>query len=195
MGIGKIVSKKVLNHTGVMVILRGMWLIEMAPCISEVGVNVYGISFRSESFLRRAVEEGPWSIMGCCFIVKKWLRGDLVKKVDFSEVKFWVQVHNLPMELMTQSNAEVIGRKLGRLIKIDDQRIVEGVGRIFLRIRLGLKVEQPLVEGFWLLRKVKERSWVQIKYEKLSEFCFGCGRLRHLLKNCGEETMSVVDNT
>ena len=47
-------------------ILRRIWPIEMAPCISEVGVNVCGISFRSKSFLRKATKEGPWSIMGCC---------------------------------------------------------------------------------------------------------------------------------
>ena len=196
MGIDKIVSKKVLNRTGVMAILRGMWPIEMASCISEVGVNVYGISFKFESFLSRATEEGPWSVMRCCFIVKKWSMRGLVEEVDFSEVEFWVQIYNLPMDLMTQRNAEVIGRKLGRLVKVDDQKIVEGVGRSFLRIRLGIKVDEALMEGFWLPREVKERSWAQIKYEKLLEFYFACGKLGHLLKNCGEKTkMSVVDSS
>ena len=100
------------------------------------------------------------------------------------------------MDLMTQRNAEVVGRKLGRLVKIDDQKIIKGVGRSFLRIRLGVKVDEALVEGFWLPREVKERNWVQIRYEKLSEFCFACGKLGHLLKNYGEETkMSVVDSS
>ena len=85
MGIGKIVSKKVLNRTGVMAILRGMWPIEMAPCISEVDVNVYGISFRSESFLKRATAEGPWSVMGCCFIIKKWPMRGFGRKSRFFE--------------------------------------------------------------------------------------------------------------
>ena len=76
------------------------------------------------------------------------------------------------MDLMTQRNAEVIGRKLGRLVKIDDQKIIKGVGRSFLRLRLGVKVDEALVEGFWLPREVKETNWVQIRYEKLSEFCF-----------------------
>ena len=52
---------------------------------------------------------------------------------------------------------------------------MEGVGRIFLRIRLGLKVDEPLVEEFWLPKEVKEKSWVHIRYEKLLEFCFACG--------------------
>ena len=47
-----------LNCTGVLAILMGIWLIETAPCISEVGENVYRISFRTEDFLQRAMEEG-----------------------------------------------------------------------------------------------------------------------------------------
>ena len=43
---------------------------------------------------------------------------------------------------------------------------------------------------------MKERSWAQIKYENLLEFYFACGKLGHLLKNCGEKTkMSVVDSS
>ena len=35
-------------------------------------------------------------------------------------------------------------------------------------------------------RKGKERAWAwaSIKYEKLSDFCFVCGKLGHLWKNC-----------
>ena len=45
----------------------------------------------------------------------------MAKEVDFSEVDFWVQVHNLLVELMTVKNTEVIDGKLGRLIGVDEQ--------------------------------------------------------------------------
>ena len=65
--------------------------------------------------------------------------------------------------------------------------MVEGVGRGFMRIRLGMKIIELLVEGFWLPRKENEGRWIQVKYKKLSKFCFACGRLGHLLKNCKED--------
>ena len=69
LGIGKIISKKILNRIRVRVVLRGMWPIEMAPCISAVGENMYGISFKIEEFLRIALKERLWLVMGCCLIL------------------------------------------------------------------------------------------------------------------------------
>ncbi|XWS10382.1 hypothetical protein CRYUN_Cryun39dG0072800 [Craigia yunnanensis] len=68
---------------GVMAILRGMWLIEVALSICEVGLNTYGISFVSKEALRRAVEDGPWSVMGSYLVVKNWSSKDMAKEVDF----------------------------------------------------------------------------------------------------------------
>ena len=119
----------------------------MAPCISVVRENMYDISFRTKEFMRRAIEEGLWLVMGCCLIVKHCPREDTEDEVDFSKVDFWVLVHNLPVELMTVKNVEVIGGKLGRLIGVDEQWNVEGIGRGFLRIRLGMLMEKPFVDA------------------------------------------------
>ena len=59
------------------------------------------------------MKEGPWSVMGCCLTVKKWPMRDSVEEIDFFEVEFWAQIHNLPMDLMTVRNVVVIGGKLG----------------------------------------------------------------------------------
>ena len=59
-----------------------------------------------------------------------------------------MQIHNFPIELLTSKNAEVIGGRLGRLIKVDDLWVVEGVGIGFMSIRLGMQINKLLVEGF-----------------------------------------------
>ena len=61
-----------------------------------------------------------------------------------------------------------------------------------MRIRVGLKVNDPLVDGFWLPFVAKEMRWIAFKCEKLHEFCFVCGKLGHLLKSYGEEVKMVV---
>ena len=66
-----------------MAILEGIRSIEDTLCISEVSVNMYGISFKIEEFMSRAIEERPWSIMGCCMVPQWWYRRDVVKDVKF----------------------------------------------------------------------------------------------------------------
>ena len=69
--------------------------------------------------------------MGFCFTVKRWPEGVSTEEVDFKGVRFWMQVHNLPITLLTVKNAEVIGRRLGRLIRVDEQWIKDGFGKGF----------------------------------------------------------------
>ena len=91
---------------------------------------------------------------------------------------------------MTLQNARKIGQVLGELIKAEDLVRKKGVGRSFLRVRVAVDVEKPLVAGFWVSRGDRGRVWAKIKYKRIADFCFRCGRLGHVLKNC-EEGMNV----
>ena len=51
-------------------------------------------------------------------------------------------------------------------------------------MRIAVEIEKPLVVGFWVPMEDKGRVWVEVKYEKLVDFCFVCGRMGHVMKNC-----------
>ncbi|OMO83330.1 hypothetical protein COLO4_22586 [Corchorus olitorius] len=186
MVIGKIFASRVLSRRGVVSVLRGIWSTEVAPCVREVGDNMYGVSFRSEKEMNRANEEGPWSVMGNSMSFKKWTPGVVPSELQFKTINFWVQVHKLPIEMITRSNADIIGSKLGRIIHVEEPITAGGLGRNFLRIRIELCVDNALVSGFWVPRRNLEKIWGEVKYEHLSDFCYGCGKLGHVVKNCSE---------
>ncbi|OMP04194.1 hypothetical protein COLO4_09864 [Corchorus olitorius] len=152
----KIWADRTLNRWGVVRILRGIWPEEVAPCIREVGMNLFSISFRSEKKVEKALSEGPWTVMGYNVILKRWKQ-------------------------------EVITAKLGQKIKVVDPMSSGGLGRNFLRLRAGFDVCMPLIEGFWVPRKNKEKVWASVKYERLVDFCYSYGLLGHVEKMCREE--------
>ncbi|OMP05980.1 Zinc knuckle CX2CX4HX4C [Corchorus olitorius] len=86
---------------------------------------------------------------------------------------------------------KVVGGKQGWVRRVEDPITNGGIGRSFLRIRVGIDVERPLVNGLWVLRKNRDRSWVEVRYEKLGEFYFTCGRLGHVGKHCSEEGVEI----
>ena len=75
------------------------------------------------------------------------------------KVIFWIQVLNLLLEMMTKSNMEVIKRKIERLIEVEDPMKMEGGGRWFLRIKVGIISVNPLIDGFRVLGKDRSRVW------------------------------------
>jgi hypothetical protein len=62
-----------------------------------------------------------------------------------------------------------------------------------LRIRVEIKVDQPLVCGVPLKESEEESEgkWFDIKYERIPHFCFDCGRLVHSVEGCLAEKEEV----
>jgi hypothetical protein len=95
-----------------------------------------------------------------------------------------VQVHDLPLEMITPENAFSIGSSLGELLEVDNVDNQKPSRKSFLRLRVLIKVLRPLIPGFTHHRPPRAPTWVQYKYERLSEYCYFCGRLGHLSYAC-----------
>ncbi|XWS24810.1 hypothetical protein CRYUN_Cryun27aG0016800 [Craigia yunnanensis] len=163
--VGRIIADKILNRRGVLSILKGLWLEEMVFSIREMGLNRYSIAFRLEVLIQRVMEEGPWSVMGYTLILERWSEGMSIEE-----------------------------GKNGHTDRSGGSNDNCWMGRGFLRFRVGLTSNSPLLEGFWVPRRERNKVWASIKYEKLSDFCFACGKLWHFWKNCDKkgEMSSVV---
>ncbi|KAI8526572.1 hypothetical protein RHMOL_Rhmol12G0006900 [Rhododendron molle] len=57
----------------------------------------------------------------------------------------------------------------------------------YLRVRVWLDISKPLKKGFFLRRPKEDDLWVRFKYERLSDFCYGCGKVSHTANECKEK--------
>ncbi|KAL9684084.1 hypothetical protein QQ045_021516 [Rhodiola kirilowii] len=49
----------------------------------------------------------------------------------------------------------------------------------YMRIRAKINTSKPIVRGCFVDVQEPELLWVDFRYERLSKFCFKCGRLTH----------------
>jgi hypothetical protein len=177
--VGRVISLRPTSKSTVTFNIETAWHFLSSVSIEETDVkNTFLFTFENHQDMIRVLELSPWNIRGHPLILKYWDPGMTLSELDFSCGEYWIQVHELPLELMTSQNAEILGGQLGTLLEIEAFR------REFLRIKVLIPLHQPLVSGFLQERQGKSPTWVKLKYERLSEFCFNCGRLGHIKRFC-----------
>lgn len=184
--LGRIFHDKPPNKIAISNILRKAWNTREDFSITPWSNNTTLFRFKDERDRCSILKSGPWSVMGKLLVLKPLSEGVVASEMDFNVSPFWVQIHGLPVEKMTRENGEIIGKRFARLLGIE--AISDGLllQRSFLRVRVEVNLTQPLPKGFWLRRKnpTSNDLWIAYKYERLSDFCYACGRIGHENNNC-----------
>ena len=79
----------------------------------------------------------------------------------------------MAMELGEKIGTISFAKNLNELIRGD-----------FLQIRFKVHVSKPLCKGRRVTLDDKDEVWVSSKYEKLPNFCYRCGKVSHMDKEC-----------
>lgn len=89
---------------------------------------------------------------------------------------------------MTQEIGVQVGNKMGIVMEVDVDE--DGVGwSPYLRIKAELDITKPLMR--WTLLNLQgNQNWISFKYERLPNFCFRCGIIKHNESRC----MKVATN-
>lgn len=109
-----------------------------------------------------------------------------MEELDFSSSPFWVQVHGLPLGQMNNKNGSVIASMIGQEVVQGNTSFSSARFQGYLRLRVIIDITKPLKKGFFLKREGKEDLWIKFKYERLSDFCYICGKIGHGLNECSE---------
>ncbi|KAF4367770.1 hypothetical protein G4B88_011071 [Cannabis sativa] len=176
-------------------VLHSLSLKKVSVCsLSEgpVSKNCFKLGFECGEDRDWALENAPWSFKGYTSALHTWSPGiENSKSVDILTV--WVQFHNLPHEYFSVDNGNLLGGKVGDVVKveIDEEKPVEWGS--FLRVLIDLNVQLPLTSGCFFDLFSGGKKWVQCKYEKIGIFCYFCGRLGHQRRGCSLSSPVMVE--
>ncbi|PWA82942.1 hypothetical protein CTI12_AA174550 [Artemisia annua] len=128
--------------------------------------------------------KSPWSVMGYYLTLASWNPDQTLDDIEFNRGMFWVQAHGIPFGRMTKAYAIELASKIGSLVELDC--VGEGLqlNRPFLRFRVAVDLNAPLCPGFEITRDGLKPLFISFKYERLSNFCYACGRLGHDDQTC-----------
>jgi len=178
---GKLFSSKSGYAYGLAQTVGRIWCPREGIRCKELGNNLFLFTFLQPGGKRRAITGGPWDFGGDLLIVVDFDESKKLKELEFISVPVWIRVFDLPLGLMNEETARIIGNKVGRFMEVDKDEDGMAVGE-FLRIKVILDIRKPLFRGI----TIEGEGWCNIKYEFLPNFCYVCGHLGHVEKECDE---------
>ncbi|KAE8809770.1 reverse transcriptase [Hordeum vulgare] len=135
-------------------------------------------------------------------VVEDYDPGKRLEDYDFNKTPIWVRIFNLPLGMMNAEAAQEIGNIVGNFVEADVGMDGSAMGK-FLRVKIRMKLDKPIMRGFTLddeeheARKRQKRSmkidgakdgedgaWCRFEYEFLPDFCYICGFVGHGEKAC-----------
>ncbi|KAJ1416156.1 hypothetical protein SESBI_17681 [Sesbania bispinosa] len=135
----KVMAPKPLNKSVVKSVLVKAWGDPKGVRISDLGVNTFLFSFNEKKEIKDVMERGPWYVMGHLISLQFWVLEASLFEIDFGSTSFWVQIHGLPLKLLSTTNAAKIIPKVGEVLEVENP-IVEGkLLRTFIRVRARLR--------------------------------------------------------
>jgi cytochrome c len=175
-------SQQVIEHMKRVWKIRGQ--MEASPLEAGEGQRKFILEFTEEGDRDHVVRGGPWQYKGDAFLVEGLQVGADPATALFTHVPMWVQFRNIPFYLLTKKLARDLGEQVGTLIKIDDNARGNICDKI-LRVRIQLPLYLALQKVITLMDEITDEEVdVQIRYERLPNFCLFCGYIGHMEARC-----------
>ncbi|KMT09187.1 hypothetical protein BVRB_6g132900 [Beta vulgaris subsp. vulgaris] len=102
---------------------------------------------------------------------------------SFQRIPIWIKVEGLPLLYNKLNVARRALEKLGTVLYFDSDSMREGF-KDFLRAKVLIPINNPLVPGVYFNRQEGPRIWIDFRYEGVFIFCSKCGRIGHKRPRC-----------
>ncbi|KAK6143777.1 hypothetical protein DH2020_024125 [Rehmannia glutinosa] len=177
--VGKIIGGRTVNREGLESALRIIWKTRFSFQIeAKPGQNIFLFRFTTEEDRNTVYNGGPWLFnKQVISLIKPSGVGD-ISSMNFLRIPFWIHILNLPLICLTERCIMNIGGLLGEVLATDLEGIVP-------RVKVIINAGRPLQRGLKVfLEAMGEEFTLPIQYERLPDFCFGCGMIGHRLCEC-----------
>lgn len=176
--VGKVLTNSAVHFILMRSVLAELWHPIEGVTISKMEDKRILFRFYNELDIARVIVGMPWFFNRHLILFHRLQKEEDPIRVPLIFTMFWVQIHDLPIGSMSTYMAAQLGNFLGKFLKYETVIISMGTKK-YMRIKVQTDVHTPLKRRKRIIYGHGKSTYATFKYEKLSVFCFLCGRLGH----------------
>lgn len=181
--VGRFLTEKNINPRVMKTKMADVWRPARGITIKELKPGLFLFQFYHVEDMNWVINGGPWSFDNALLVTSVIKQGEDPTKVPLVEVDIWVQIYDLPVGLMSETVGKQLGNFFGSFLQYDSNNN-SSIWREFMRLKICVDVRKPLKRKKKVCKRDKTEVIVHCKYEKLGDFCFISGLLKHTERFC-----------
>ncbi|XP_021738182.1 uncharacterized protein LOC110704671 [Chenopodium quinoa] len=164
---------------------KRLWRLSDDVAIRVIDSNLFVFQFFNDEDKQRFLDGRTWTFDKQILLLKSMDGDEQPSEIVIEKCPFWVRVLDVPFGRRNEAFAREVGEAVGGFLEFDEED-PQGWDE-FMRIKVMVDITKPLRRGIKVATCPSMSKWVGFKYERLGDFCYFCGRLRHLNKDCLEQ--------
>ncbi|KAK1618706.1 hypothetical protein QYE76_024223 [Lolium multiflorum] len=182
--IGKLMAEKPAIADAMENALGPLWCPMRGIDCKDLGDNIFLFTFHQALGKKKAVEGGPWKFDNALLVMEDYVPSKGIDEYEFNKIPIWIRVFKLPLGMMSRETGEDIGDQIGEWIEVDGVENGLAQGK-YLRVKVRMSITKPLMRGVTVVVDESGRTkWCPLEYEYLPDFCYICGMIGHLDREC-----------
>ncbi|GER32678.1 RNA-directed DNA polymerase [Striga asiatica] len=169
--IGKVYGDKKINFSGLKATLRNIWVTQKQFSMRNIGTNLFQFIFQTVEDKLKVLHGKTWSFDGQYLLLKEW---------DPNATDFTREEEKIKIRMGLK-----IGGIIGKVLNVQTPGAGSPHGNL-IQVQVELNLREAIPRGT-KLKLGTETRWVDFRYENLQSFCFYCGLIGHVDKNCPEK--------
>ncbi|XP_050222924.1 uncharacterized protein LOC126673013 [Mercurialis annua] len=182
--IGKILSTKTVNRDGFISTVNYIWRTKDPVVVEMLGKNMFVFHFSSTEDRRRVMAGGPWRYQESIIALEVPCGIGDYSNMKFSQISFWIQIHNLPLMCLNMDAGLSLGSQIGLVEEVDPGASGDCLGK-YIRVRVKVDISKPLKRGLKVKLGPEDGVILAVlRYERLPDLCYKCGIIGHPMLEC-----------
>lgn len=190
--VGKVIASRSFNFDALKRTMNQIWAISKNALFRQIEEGLFVVQFANMRDRNKVLKGRPWTFDNHLVMLQE-IEGEVQpSNIAMTHCPFWLRIYNLPMDCRSEISIRTVAGGLGEVLEVD----FDGVGwDKSARVRVMLDITKPLRRVQKIRTRQGSLAILEIKYERLPSFCFLCGVIGHIERDCGcaEEEEETVE--
>ena len=178
--VGKVMTVRNYNFVALNRTMNQIWALSKGALFRAIENDLFVVQFAHRRDKEKVLSGRPWTFDQNLVMLNDIDGTQQPSSIEMTMCPFWIRLYNLPMGCRSEKHIRLVAGGVGEVVEVDTDGVVWDTSA---RVRVIADVSKPL-RRMQTITTSKGSALIEIKYERLPTFCYGCGIIGHIERDC-----------